>query len=95
MITKEDIIKKLKKVKDPELMIDVYTLGLIYGIELKGKNVVIKMTFTTPLCPYGQVLVQDIENEMKKMKMKPKIDVVFEPPWIPSEKVKEMLGIVS
>ncbi len=89
------IISALKKIKDPELGIDIYTLGLIYGIKQKGNSIAIKMTFTTPLCPYGQTLVDEITDKLKKMKLTPKIELVFEPPWTPSKEVREMLGMVG
>ena len=54
---KEDIIKELKTVYDPEMpSIDVFTLGLIYDIDIKGKDVKVKMTLTTPNCPVAESL---------------------------------------
>ncbi len=94
MITKEKTIVALKQCMDPELGIDVWTLGLIYGVDIKEQVVAIRMTFTSPMCPYGPMLVQDITNRVKGAGAKDvKIDVVFEPVWKPSEEVKEMLGM--
>jgi len=93
---KEDIINVLKKVNDPELMIDIWTLGLIYDIDIQDSNINIKMTFTTPMCPYGPFLVDEIKKKIKveiKAAKEIKIDVVFEPLWQPSEEVKNLLGI--
>mgnify|MGYP001601079035 CR=1 FL=1 len=96
MITKQQAITALKKCEDPELNIDVWTLGLIYKLDVANGKVSIQMTFTTPLCPYGPMLV-----EMIKMKLTEggaaavDIDVVFDPPWKPSEDVKEILGVAG
>ncbi|MBI4016086.1 MAG: metal-sulfur cluster assembly factor [Candidatus Aenigmarchaeota archaeon] len=94
MTTKEQVIEALKKVEDPELMIDVWTLGLIYDIDLQADNLKIKMTFTSPMCPYGPMLVEEMKRKLAETGVKQTdVEVVFNPPWQPSEEVKEILGI--
>lgn len=96
MIKKQDIIEVLKTCFDPEINIDVWTLGLIYDIEInKQNNLHIRMTFTTPFCPYGPELLQEINSALKNIKGigEVKVEVVFDPPWKPSEELKQMLGI--
>ena len=94
MTTKEHVIEALKKVEDPELMIDVWTLGLIYDIKVETDCVKIKMTFTSPMCPYGPMLVDDMKRKLADIGVRQAdVEVVFSPPWQPSEQVKEMLGI--
>jgi metal-sulfur cluster biosynthetic enzyme len=96
MVTKEKIIDALKTVYDPELNIDVWSLGLIYEIKIDKDLVKIKMTFTTPMCPYGPMLVVNIEETVKtsvKGVKKVKTEVVFEPMWQPPEELKAMYGI--
>ena len=96
MEKKESIVEVLKKVNDPELHIDVWSLELIYNIEIKEEIVEIKMTFTSPMCPYGPFLVDQIRSKIKedlKWVKEVKIEVVFQPVWQPSDKVKEILGI--
>ena len=58
-MNKEKIIEILRTVEDPEIRIDIHTLGLIYDIDLdeKSKEVKILMTFTTPFCPYGDLIL--------------------------------------
>ena len=93
---KESIVEVLKKVNDPELHIDVWSLELIYNIDIKEEIVDIKMTFTSPMCPYGPFLVDQIKSKIKeelKWVKEVKIEVVFQPLWQPSDKVKEILGI--
>ena len=58
MIKKEQVVEVLKTVDDPEIGMDVWTLGLIYRITIEKGIVYIKMTFTTPMCPYGPMLVE-------------------------------------
>ena len=95
ILTQENAIEALKKVVDPELGIDIYTLGLVYEINLKEKNkIYIKMTFTTPMCPYGPILVEDVKKNLVEKNFKePEIEIVFTPAWQPSQEVKMMLGL--
>lgn len=94
MITKERVIETLKTCNDPELGIDVWTLGLIYAVALGKDKAKITMTFTTPLCPYGPMLVEEIRSRVMGCGAKEvAVEVVFTPPWKPSEDVKEMLGM--
>ena len=57
MPSKEDVIEMLKKVEDPELGLDIWTLGLVYLIDIKESHLKITMTFTSPMCPYGPMLL--------------------------------------
>ena len=94
MKPKEKIIEVLKKVKDPEIGLDIWTLGLVYAISVKGKDAKIKMTFTSPLCPYGQMLVLEVRKEVQNIGYKDvDVEVVFDPPWKPSKEVRAMLGV--
>lgn len=95
MITKEDIIKVLKTIEDPEINIDIWTLELIRDIQINGSEVKIKMTFTTPACPYGPQLLNEIETEIKDIDGVEKVDIEleFSPPWQPPQHVKETLGL--
>ena len=94
MATKEQVIDTLKKVMDPELGIDVWTLGLIYEVDVGTEQTNIKMTFTSPMCPYGPMLLDDIKSGLQELGIeKVDIKVVFDPVWEPSDEVKEMLGL--
>jgi len=85
----------LKQVYDPEIQVDVWTLGLIYDIKVKEKKIHILMTFTTPMCPYGPMLLEEIKSRVKEDTdaEEVEIDVTFEPPWQPSEDLRMMLGV--
>ncbi|MBS3168907.1 DUF59 domain-containing protein [Candidatus Woesearchaeota archaeon] len=95
MITREQIIENvLKKYEDPELMIDVWTLGLVYALVVENTAVQIKLTFTSPMCPYGPMMVEELKSLiLKEGAGSVAIEITFEPPWQPSEELKEMLGM--
>ncbi|MBI4152646.1 DUF59 domain-containing protein [Candidatus Woesearchaeota archaeon] len=95
MITREQIIDNvLKKYEDPELMIDVWTLGLVYDLTVVNDAVNIKLTFTSPLCPFGPAMVEELKSLiLKEGAASVAIEITFEPPWQPSEELKEMLGM--
>ena len=94
-LTKKHAVSVLKKVTDPELGLDIYNLELIYGINIKDDNsVIVKMTLTSPMCPYGPSLMNEVKDKLKQKGFNnPQIDLVFEPLWKPSEKVKMLLGL--
>lgn len=95
MVTKEQVIEKLKTCYDPELNIDVWTLEIIYDVQVSGNDVYIKMTFTTPFCPYGGVLVREIETKVGELEgvKNVRVDIVFEPPWKPSDELLDMMSM--
>lgn len=93
---KDEVVEVLKNTLDPELGIDIYTLGLIRNIRLNTEKeaVLIEMTLTTPLCPYGPQMMKDVENGLKKLGLRRvRINLSFDPPWKPSPEVRLMLGV--
>lgn len=95
MVTEQQVIQQLKKVQDPELGVDIWTLGLVYTITLKKTNILICMTLTSPMCPYGPMLVADVHHRVKELQgvKDVKVDITFDPPWKPSEEVRALLGV--
>ncbi|MEK6940923.1 MAG: metal-sulfur cluster assembly factor [Nanoarchaeota archaeon] len=89
------IIDMLKKINDPELNVDIWSLELIYNIEMKNHDEVsIDMTFTSPLCPFGPQIVSQVTQGLINLGfIKHNVEVVIDPPWEPSEEVKELLGV--
>jgi len=81
---KERIIGALKKVYDPEMPINIYDLGLIYGVEA-GRNgeVSIRMTLTAPNCPVAGSLPAEVERAARAVPgvTDVKIELTFDPPW--------------
>lgn len=93
---KEKITEVFKHQIDPELGIDIWTLGLIYGFELSEDEEIlnVRMTFTTPLCPFGPQLVGDLKRSLLALDLRVvDIEVTFDPPWTPSEELRAMLGV--
>ncbi len=89
------IIDAIKKIMDPELGIDLWTLGLIYDIKQENNSVHIVMTFTSIMCPLGLQMIGEIKKEIGKIKGVKSVDVEvsFEPMWQPSEDLRAMMGV--
>ncbi len=98
MIEKEQVIEILKKVYDPEIQYDIWSLGLVYNIEIIGNKVKILMTFTSPMCPYGPALMEDVRRQVSSINGVGEvvIELTFNPVWSPdkmTEEAKIALGI--
>jgi len=95
MPTKEEVIEVLKKIEDPEIHIDIWTLELIYNVDVNDDKIKVKMTFTSPMCPYGPQLVEEIKTKVSEVNGVKGVDVevVFDPPWKPSEELRATLGV--
>ncbi len=89
METKEKIINEIKKIYDPELPVNIYELGLIYDIQIKGKKAEIKMTLTTPNCPVAESLPKEVEEGALQVDEidEVSLQLVWDPPW-----TKEMMS---
>lgn len=99
-LTEENVKKALKQVDDPELGINIVDLGLVYETRVvDDKEVQIVMTLTTPFCPIGPSVKQQITQILKHdLENVEKVDVqfTFNPPWdkdMMSEDAKNELGI--
>lgn len=70
MIKKEDVLKRLKRVIDPELNINIVDLGFVRDvlIDQKTKSVKVKITLTSPICPFSSFFEEMIAQELKKIK---------------------------
>ncbi|MBP9838364.1 MAG: DUF59 domain-containing protein [Proteobacteria bacterium] len=95
MINRDEVIEAIKRVIDPELYIDIWTLGLIYDVQVDDGAVNIRMTFTSVACPAGPQLVGEIKEKVSEVSgvETVNVEVVFIPQWEPSEDLKAMLGI--
>ena len=80
----ENIIKMLKTVFDPELPVDVYSLGLVYKIDLQDDGVVnIDMTLTAPNCPIADYIFEDVRQKVESVEgvTAANVQLVLEPEW--------------
>ena len=93
----EDVEEALSNVIDPELGLDFVELGLIYGIEVDGGDVHVTFTLTTPGCPIGPQVTEQIEEFVGELPDVTSVQssMTFTPPWTPdrmSEDAKFALG---
>jgi len=97
----EDVVREnLRTVVDPELGVSIVDLGLIYDIQVKDSDVLVKMTLTSPACPVGAVIQAQAHQAIKKLPWAKeiKVELVWSPKWDPrtmaSEEAKMDLGIL-
>ena len=98
--TEEKIIEVLRTVYDPEIPVDVYSLGLIYKIDLADSgDLAIDMTLTAPNCPMADFILEDMRMKLEAVEgvKSVSINIVFEPEWtqdMMSEEAKLELGLL-
>jgi metal-sulfur cluster biosynthetic enzyme len=98
MNTKE-VERALRQVFDPELGIDIVSLGLVYAIEVDGPDVRVKMSTTSPRCPMGEALVGMVESVLAygSSEGTTSVELVFDPPWdvrMADERALRHLGLL-
>lgn len=98
MISEEKVMEALATVNDPELMLPLVDLGLIYGVDVQDDDVVVTMTLTTPACPMNQYIGAQVQEALREQVPDVKnigVNIVWSPPWNPnmmSEDAKMELG---
>ena len=91
MSLKNKVIDEIKKIYDPEIPVNIFELGLIYNIEVIGKNkVLIEMTLTSPNCPVAESLPNSVKENILKIDGVEDVELklVWDPPWT-KEKMSE------
>ena len=96
--TSEQVKLALRKVKDPELNLNIIDLGLVYEISVDGSDVQIDMTLTSPGCPAGPQIMGDVERAVKAMSgvAEVNINLVWQPFWSPEKiepRVRAYMGL--
>lgn len=83
LVHEDQIRQALRTIFDPEIPVNLLDLGLIYGVDINGKDVIIRMTLTAPTCGMGPVLISDVEYRVAKVPNvnSVKVDLIFDPPW--------------
>lgn len=95
-----DIIAVLQTVHDPEIPVNIYELGLVYGIDISDTGYVnIKMTLTAPACPVAGEIIMEVDNKVRQVESVSDVNVMltFDPPWsrdMMSEEAKLELGFL-
>ena len=96
----EKIIEYLKTGVDPEIAIDIYSLGMIYKIDIdENANLTIDMTLTAPNCPMADFILEDVNQKMSSIEgiNSVNVNLVFEPEWnrdMMSDEAKLELGFL-
>ncbi len=98
MAEEKEIRKALRRVKDPELNLDVVVLGLVYGIDIEGSHAHVLMSLTTPFCPAAPQIVEDARAAVEGVEgiETAEIELTFDPPWTPERIdpiIRSALGI--
>jgi FeS assembly SUF system protein len=89
-VTKEAVVGMLEQIFDPEIPVNIYDLGLIYGIDIAGDKVAVKMTLTSRHCPAAQSLPATVREAVARIPgvREADVDIVWDPPWT-KEKISE------
>ena len=96
----ERIVEVLKTVYDPEIPVDIYSLGLIYPIQLhEDCNLAVDMTLPAPNCPAADFIMEDVRLKLSGIEgvKEAKVNLVFEPEWdkdMMSDEAKLELGFM-
>lgn len=98
MADEATVRKALRKVKDPELNLDLVVLGLIYDVSVEGDHAHVRMSLTTPMCPAADQIVTDAKREVEAVDGidHADIEVTFDPPWSPEKMdplIRSSLGL--
>ncbi len=85
MVDKEQVMKALSGVMDPELGLNIVELGLIYDVKIEDNNVDVTMTLTTPGCPLHVAIARGAESAVRNIPgvESARVNVVWDPPWTP------------
>ncbi len=98
-LTPENCRDYLRVVIDPEIYQNIVDLGLVYGIEIEGEDIVhVNMTLTTPHCPLGPEIIENVEKVLRGHGASVVyVHIVWEPMWTPdamTEELRRELGII-
>lgn len=98
MVTEKEVRKALRKVKDPELNLDIVVLGLVYDLDIADTHVNAKISLTSPFCPAANQIVDDAKAAIEGMEgiETANVELTFDPPWTPERidpLIRATLGI--
>lgn len=95
----EAVIDALKEIYDPEIPVNIYDLGLVYGVEIVEAHAIVTMTLTTPHCPVAESMPGEVEMRVGAVPGigSAEVNLVWDPPWDPqkmSDEAKLELGML-
>jgi metal-sulfur cluster biosynthetic enzyme len=96
-VSEDQVRIALRRVKDPEINLNIVDLGLVYGIEVDENNVSVDMSLTSPGCPSGPEILHEAEQELNSIPGvgAVAVNLVWSPPWTPERiepRVRAYLG---
>jgi len=96
-LTSDLVRQTLRTVKDPELDLNIVDLGLVYDVEVDDGKVAINMTLTSPGCPAGPMITNDVYRVVRELDgvKDVEVEIVWEPYWSPERiepKIRAMMG---
>jgi FeS assembly SUF system protein len=85
------VIEAIKEIYDPEIPVNIYDLGLIYGVEVNEGHVLVSMTLTTPHCPVAESMPGEVELRVGSVPGvgDAEVNLVWDPPWGPENMTDE------
>lgn len=98
MPTEKDVRRALRKVKDPELNLDLVVLGLVYDIDIQDTHVKATMSLTSPFCPVAGQILDEAKAAIEGVEgvESAEVELTFQPPWTPERidpLIRASLGI--
>jgi len=81
---RKDVVDQLRRIYDPEIPLNIYDLGLIYGLDITDEGLIdMKITLTSPGCPVAGVLIRQAHDQVRKVAgaRRVRTELVWEPPW--------------
>jgi metal-sulfur cluster biosynthetic enzyme len=98
VVTEDQVKSALRRVKDPELNLNIIDLGLVYGITVEGRKVMLDMSLTSPACPSGPEIMTQAEQQLRALPGVEDVEVnlVWSPFWTPDRiepRIRAYLGI--
>ena len=98
MVTEKDVRRALRKVKDPELNLNIIDIGLVYEVDVdESGSVHVQMTLTSPGCPAGAEIIADVKRVVVDLEgvQSVEVELVWDPYWTPEKmdpRVRTFLG---
>lgn len=98
MVSEDQVKLMLRRVKDPDLQLNIVDLGLVYGVRVDGEVVNVDMTLTSPACPSGPEIMGDLETQVRTLPgvQDVRVNLVWAPFWTPDRiepRVRAYLGL--
>ena len=84
-VSGDQVVRAIRECYDPEIPLNVYDLGLVYGIDIDEAAIAIRMTLTSEACPSARSIPEDVKRKVAALgQPNVSVDVVWDPPWHPS-----------